>query len=81
VTPERQVLYALVGAGFLVVVGILIGGAAAVGLAPAWWTIVMTIGWVAVAVVVVMDWRNTRRVLLLTILLFLAWTVGTLIVV
>jgi len=80
VTPERQLLYALVGGGFLVVVAILIVGAASAGLVPLWWTAVTTVTWVAVMALVAVDWRNTRRVLVMTIVLFLAWTVGTLIV-
>ena len=79
-TPERQLLYALVGGGFLVVVAILIVGAASAGLVPLWWTAVTTVTWVAVMALVAVDWRNTRRVLVMTIVLFLAWTVGTLIV-
>jgi hypothetical protein len=79
-TPERQLLYALVGAGFLAVVAILIAGAAAVGLVPTWWTVATAAVWLGVAVVVAIDWRATRRVLSSTIVLFLAWTVGTLIV-
>jgi hypothetical protein len=77
VTPERQVLYALVGAAFLAVVAVLIGGAATVGLVPIWWTILTTGAWLLVALVVAVDWRNTRRVLVLTIVLFAGWTVGT----
>ena len=79
-TPERQVLYALVGGGFLVVVAILIAGAASAGIVPPGWTAVTTVTWVGVMAVVAVDWRNTRRVLLMTIMLFLGWTVGTLIV-
>ena len=44
----RQVLYALVAGGFLLVVAVLVVGAAAAGLVPIWWTIAMA---VAVAVV------------------------------
>jgi hypothetical protein len=77
---ERQVLYALVGAGFHIVVAVLIIGAALVGLVPQWWTILMAITWVAVAVAVGTRWRKTARLLLATIGLFTIWTIGTLIV-
>ena len=79
-TPERQVLYALVGAGFLAVVAVLIWGAATAGLVPAWWTILTTAAWMLVGLIVAHDWRNTRRVLLSTILLFVGWTAGTLLI-
>lgn len=79
-TTPRQVLYALVGAGFLAVVGVLTIGAAAAGLTPAWWTGAMAIGWVAVASLAGARWRSTRVVLGATIGLFVVWTVGTLVV-
>lgn len=79
-TPERQVLYALVGVGFLVVVAVLVVAAAAVGLVPVWWTVVSATAWFLVVAAVALDWRATARVLGSTILLFLAWTVGTLVV-
>lgn len=77
---ERQVLYALVAGGFLAIVGVLIAFAQAVGLVPGWWTALAGVGWLATAVVVVIQWRRTGRVLLVTIGLFVAWTVGTLVV-
>ncbi len=72
-------LYALVGLGFHVVVAVLIIGAELAGLVPRWWTVASTAAWVIVAVVVGRQWRRTGRVLGSTIALFLAWTVGTLI--
>jgi hypothetical protein len=33
-----------------------------------------------VGLIVARDWRNTRRVLLSTILLFVGWTAGTLLI-
>lgn len=77
-TEERRVLYALVAAGFLAVVAVLIGGAAAVGLVPGWWTVGTTTAWLMTAGLLAVEWRNTRRALFSTIALFLAWTVGTL---
>jgi hypothetical protein len=75
----RQVLYALVAGGFVVVVGVLIGGAAVAGLVPMWWTIATTLVTTSVAVWSALNWRRTAMVLLLAIGLFLAWAVGTLI--
>lgn len=78
-TP-RQVLYALVAGGFFVIVAVLTIGAAAAGISPVWWT------WTMGGLVVVLgawsgfNWRKTAVVLLLSIGLFLAWTIGTLIV-
>lgn len=78
---ERQVLYALVGSGFLVVTAVLVIGAAVAGLVPTWWTVICAATLVAVTAVVALRWKDTRTVLSLTILLFLGWTVGTLLVV
>jgi hypothetical protein len=77
-TP-RQVLYALVAAGFLVVVGILIIGAAVGSLVPLWWTVVMLGLLIVTAAWSVLHWRRTVPLLLLSIVLFGLWTVGTLI--
>ncbi len=77
---ERQVLYALVSAGFLAVVAVLIVGAAAAGLVPTWWTVATAVVWFGAGVVTVFRWRETRIVLLVSITLFVAWTVGTLVV-
>jgi len=77
-TP-RQVLYALVAGGFLLVVAALVVGAAVSGLVPTWWT-VATAGTVAlVSIWSAANWRRTARVLLGAIGIFLLWTVGTLI--
>lgn len=76
-TP-RQVLYALVSAGFLVVVAILTVAAAAAGLVPTWWSIVMAVGIVAGGIWGGLNWRSTGPVLLMAIGLFLVWLVGTL---
>ena len=76
----RQVLYALVAGGFLVVVAILIVGAALAGLVPAWWSAVMTAGLVLSALWSAINWRRTAPVLLVSIGLLMIWAAGTLIV-
>jgi hypothetical protein len=78
-TP-RQVLYGLVGGGFLAVTAVLTAGAAAAGVGPMWWTVVMASTLLVAALWTVLNWRRTMPVLLLSIGLFLAWTVGTLVV-
>lgn len=77
-TP-RQVLYALVAGGFLLVVAVLTTGGAVSGIAPAWWTIVMAVLLVAAGVWTALNWRRTAVVLLIAIGLFLVWMVGTLV--
>lgn len=77
---ERQVLYALVSAGFVVVVAVLVVGAAYAGLVPTWWSVVGGLATVSVGGLSALRWRDTRFVLLASIILFLAWTVGTLLV-
>jgi hypothetical protein len=75
---ERQVLYALVAAGFLAVVGVLTVVAWTTGLSPDAWLIVMSTVWVAAAAFCVVRWRETGRVLLVSIATLVVWTVGTL---
>ena len=77
---ERQVLYALVAAGFVLVVAVLVVGAAYAGLVPTWWSVVAGVATIAVGGLSAVRWRDTRFVLLASIILFLAWTVGTLLV-
>jgi hypothetical protein len=78
-TP-RQVLYALVAGAILLVVAVLVIGAAVSGLVPDWWT------WATGAILVLItawsafNWRRTAVVLMAAIGLFLAWSIGTLIV-
>ena len=76
----RQVLYALVSGGFLVVVVVLVAGSAIVGLAPGWWTVVMTLLLVSATIWSAFNWRLTGPVLLISIGLLVFWTVGTLLV-
>ncbi len=77
-TPDRQVIYALVSAGFHLVVLIL--GVASIGLVPGWWSVLVGVAWLAVTVVGAADWRRTVRLLILSIGLFALWAIGTLIV-
>lgn len=76
-TP-RQVLYALVAGGFVVVVAILTIAAAGAGLVPAWWSVVLAAGILIGAIWMTANWRDTGRVLSVAIGLFVAWLVGTL---
>jgi hypothetical protein len=78
-TP-RQVLYALVAGGFILVVAILVVGAAVAGLVPTWWTWLSAGLTGIVALWTVIQWRMTGRVLAMSIGLFVFWTVGTLLV-
>ena len=77
-TP-RQVLYALVAAGFLGVVGVLTIGAAAVGLVPTWWSAIMAFAIAIAGTYVGSNWRRTGPVLAIGVGLLVAWMVGTLI--
>jgi hypothetical protein len=76
----RQVLYALVAAGFLVTVAVLVIGAALADLVPVWWTVVTAVLVLAVATLSALNWKRTWPVLLGSIGLFALWAVGTLIV-
>jgi len=78
-TP-RQVLYALVAGGFILVVMILVVGSAASGLSPTWWTFTMATSLTGVTIWSGMNWRRTGPVLLISIGLLVIWTVGTLLV-
>jgi len=76
-TP-RQVLYALVAAGFVIVVVVLTIGAAVAGLVPTWWSIALAVATSTVAIWIGLNWRRTGVSLLLAIGLFVVWLVGTL---
>ncbi len=76
----RQVLYALVAGGFFAVVAVLVIGAAVSGLVPVWWTTVTGLVLSATAMWAALNWRKTAIVLSASIVLFLIWTIGTLIV-
>jgi len=75
---ERQVLYALVSAAWFVVVAALGVVAAVVGLSPPAWSVVFAVGWVVSAVLGFRLWRRTGRLVLLSVSVFVVWTVGTL---
>jgi hypothetical protein len=74
----RQVLYALVAGGFVVVVAILTIGGAAAGLVPTWWSGVLALLIALTATWIAQSWRRTAAVLLVAIGLFVVWMVGTL---
>lgn len=76
----RQVLYALVAGGFLLVVAALVVGAAVSGLVPSWWTVATGVGVALLSIWSALNWRRTVPVLLGAIGLFVLWTIGTLIV-
>lgn len=76
----RQVLYAVVAGGFDIVVAVLVAGAAIAGLVPVWWTVASSFAVVSVGAWSAFNWRRTAVVLMSAIGLFLAWTIGTLIV-
>ncbi len=76
-TP-RQVLYALVAAGFLAVVVVLVIGSAVVGLSPLWWTAVMGVVLAVGTIWSILNWRRTGPVLMISIMALIVWTVGTL---
>ncbi len=77
-TP-RQVLYALVAAGFVLVVVVLVIGGASAGIVPTWWSASLAL-LIAIAVTwMAQNWRRTGEVLSLGIGLFIVWMVGTLI--
>ena len=78
-TP-RQILYALVAGGLLLVVGALVIGAAVSGLAPTWWTWVMGVTLAIASIWSALNWRKTVLVVIVAIGLFVAWSIGTLIV-
>lgn len=77
-TP-RQLLYALVAGGFVLVVAILTIGGAAAGFAPTWWSALLAITIVLTGTWIAQNWRSTMVVLVLAIGLFLMWMIGTLI--
>lgn len=76
---ERQVLYALVAAGFMLVVAVLGVFAALSGLSPRWWSVVMGAVWLLSAVYAGRHWRSTGTVVPLSISVFAIWAIGTLI--
>lgn len=78
-TP-RQILYALVAGGFVLVVIVLTIGAAASGLVPTWWSAVLAFLIAIGATWMAQNWRRTWEVLAIAIGIFVVWLVGTLLV-
>ncbi|HSM45440.1 MAG TPA: hypothetical protein VK969_10530 [Acidimicrobiia bacterium] len=76
-TTPRQVLYALVAAGFVVVVAILTIGGASAGLVPFWWSGVLALAIALLGTWMAQNWRRTAAVLIAAIGLFVVWMVGT----
>ena len=74
----RQVLYALVAGGFVVVVAILAVGGAVARLVPSWWSFTLAVALVGVSVWGAFNWRRTGLLLSLAIGLFVVWMFGTL---
>lgn len=78
-TP-RQVLYALVAGGFIVVVLVLVIGSAVAGVSPTWWTFTMSAVLGGVTIWSTLHWRRTGPLVVMSIALLVVWTVGTLLV-
>ncbi len=78
-TP-RQVLYAIVSAALLVVILVLIAGAASAGLVPVWWTALGGLALLLIAIWSAFHWRRTARVLMLSIGLLAVWFAVTIVV-
>jgi hypothetical protein len=76
----RQVLYALVSAGFVLVVLVFVVGAAISGLSPTWWTVTVAVLIAFASVWMARHWERTGPMLAIAIGLFLLWMIGTLIV-
>lgn len=76
-TTPRQVLYALVAAGFVVVVAILTIGGASAGLVPLWWSATLALAIALLGTWIAQNWRRTAAVLIAAIGLFVVWLVGT----
>lgn len=77
-TSPRQVLYALVAAGFVLVVVVLTIGAASAGIVPTWWSAVLAFTIAIAGTWMAQNWRRTGQTLLIAIGIFLFWMVGTL---
>jgi hypothetical protein len=78
-TP-REVLYAIVSAALLVVILVLIVGAASAGLVPVWWTALGSLALLLIAIWSVFHWRRTARLLMLSIGLLAVWFAVTIVV-
>lgn len=76
-TSPRQVLYALVALGFMMVVVVLTIAGAAADLVPTWWSATLTFTIAAGGTWMGKNWRSTVPVLLMAIGVFVMWLVGT----
>lgn len=79
-TTPRQVLYAVVSAGFVLVVIVLTIGGAAAGVVPQWWSAILALVIAVVISWIGSNWRRTAWVLGVAIGLFVFWMIGTLVV-
>jgi hypothetical protein len=77
-TTPRQVLYALVAGGFVLVVIVLTIGGASAGLVPTWWSATLAFAIAIASTWMAQNWRRTGQVLSIAIGIFLFWMVGTL---
>jgi len=77
-TSPRQVLYALVAAGLVLMVVVLAAGGALSGLTPTWLSVVLGVLVLTGGVWIAFNWKSAGPVLLIAIGLFLIWMIGTL---
>lgn len=75
---DRRVLYALVAAGFGIVVVVLAAAALFYGVGPRWWSWTILGVTLTVSAVGAMRWRRTGFVLGWSVGLFVVWTIGVL---
>ena len=78
-TTPRQILYAIVAGGFVLVVIVLTIGGAAAGVVPRWWSALLALAIAVAGSWIGSNWRRTGYVLALAIGLFLVWMIGTLV--
>ncbi len=72
-------LYALVAAGFVVIVLVLTIAGAASGVVPGWWSVALGIVLLIGATWMAGNWRKTGATLVIAIGTFVVWLVGTVI--
>lgn len=77
---ERQVLYAIVAGAWMIVVGLLAAFAWWTGVSSAGWSLAFAAVWGSTVAVGVRHWRRTGPVVASSLLVFVFWVVGTLIV-
>jgi len=79
VPSPRQILYALVAAGLHIVVAVLVLAGSATGAVPGWATALLAVLWLTAAAIMAKDWQRTGRVLGLSLGVFIAWAVLSLV--